>query len=62
VNFRLGAFNLYLITDNIPFYYTKQFEPEISKPMPDMVKALDIRIGINVALGCKKIRDIPSCE
>jgi hypothetical protein len=58
---RLGPFNLYLISDNVPTGYA--VEQTSGLPLPYDSRVLNLRIGMNLVFGCnrnkKKIGDLP---
>jgi hypothetical protein len=58
---RLGPFNLYLISDNIPTGYAVEQSTGIIIPYDSRV--LNLRIGMNLVFGCrkdkKKVSDLP---
>ncbi len=51
---RLGPFNLYMISDNIPTAYA--VEQESNMIIPYRARVLNLRIGLNLAFGCGKVR------
>lgn len=61
LSFRLGPFNLYLITDNLATSYV--LEPSSKMIIPDQAKAVNFRIGMNLVFGCGKtsrgFKDLP---
>jgi hypothetical protein len=58
---RLGPFNLYLITDNVPTGYA--VEQSSGMIIPYDSRVLNLRIGMNLVFGCrkdkKKMGDLP---
>jgi hypothetical protein len=58
---RLGPFNLYLISDNIPTGYA--VEQSTGMIIPYDSRVLNLRIGMNLVFGCrkdkKKVSDLP---
>jgi len=55
---RLGAFNLYFVSDYVPYVGYLTF----SEPIPAQTKFVNARVGINIIIGCKKIRDFPMID
>jgi len=51
---RLGPFNLYLISDNVPTGYA--VEQTSGMPLPYDSRILNLRIGMNLVFGCNKER------
>jgi hypothetical protein len=51
---RLGPFNLYMISDNIPLAYAVEQSSQMI--IPYRAKVLNLRIGLNLAFGCGKVR------
>ncbi len=51
---RLGPFNLYMISDNIPTAYAVEQESQMI--IPYRARVLNLRVGLNLAFGCGKVR------
>jgi hypothetical protein len=58
---RLGPFNLYMISDNIPTSYAVEQSSQMI--IPYRARIMNLRIGLNLAFGCgkvrKELRDLP---
>ncbi len=61
VNFKVGPFNLYLITDNVSLSYNMiTVEDNNTFPFPYNSKTFNMRLGLNLIFGCKDpLRDKP---
>ncbi|MBN2275616.1 MAG: hypothetical protein JXR41_13995 [Bacteroidales bacterium] len=58
---RLGPFNLYLVSDNIPMHYAVEQSSQML--IPYQARVMNLRIGLNLVFGCgevrRKLRDLP---
>jgi hypothetical protein len=61
LNFKVGPFNLYAITDNAPLANNViSVDDNTSFPFPYKSKTFNFRLGLNLVFGCKDpLRDKP---
>jgi len=60
LNFKVGPFNMYFMSDNVPLQYSHYSDDESSYLIPYRFKTLNFRLGLNLIFGCKDIsRDKP---
>ncbi len=59
LSFKPGPFNIYIITDNIPFTFA--VDQSSGAPIPYKTRALNLRFGFNLVFGCdkQKVKDQP---
>jgi hypothetical protein len=52
--FRLGPLNLYFMADQVPFSYNVIQTDGAGIPVPNTIRSMSFRIGLNLVFGCNK--------
>jgi hypothetical protein len=55
---RVGPFNLYFVTDDIPLSYNVLKGDNINTPVPLSMYSVNFRFGINLVFGCNKVKKL----
>jgi hypothetical protein len=55
---RLGPFNFYIVTDDIPTTYNVLKDGDNNTPIPNNMYSYNLRFGFNLVFGCNKIKKL----
>lgn len=55
---RIGPFNLYIVTDDIPTSYNILRDKDFDIPLPRNMYSYNIRFGLNLVFGCNKVKKL----
>jgi hypothetical protein len=55
---RVGPFNFYIVTDDIPTSYNLLKGDDINTPIPNNMYSFNLRFGFNIVFGCNKIKKL----